>query len=395
MTVDSRKCFATVEALKRFEPDTLCRFLNQYPEYVARRLGALPADPDEKSMPYERIIPLFLDEGEDTPGDFLEKMILIIDMAKPNGNDKLREEATRTGVAYETFRGKTLHDTAMKAAMLSGDLLERAHARMVLFRKRGFAYYPPFADEVPEYRQPSDAMLDELGRNLTLWFHGSKTKIKAKVLLFDFPNEAWFLVRRGGQPIRMSVFDEETGDTVSRFLRPEEYDGIVYNKAHGELRIMSELVAPVQEGYMSRFGELLADDNQFFGQRTVFFPERVMDMRCSDLLWAGNTKIGEIRLAKVGYQLPGGDIDVLASPKCLLRRNEGGRLIPGRVEKVLYAEFKFTFLSDKRERSVRVEAGREATYQRDSDVSLIEEWLRAKDLMRGVQTEKCSDEKAA
>ena len=56
-------------------------------------------------------------------------------------------------------------------------------------------------------------------------------------------------------------------------------------------------------------------------------------------------------------------------------------MIPEKVEKVLYAEFKFRMLGDKRERSVRVDAGCEATYLRDSDVVLIEQWLRNNRLM--------------
>lgn len=396
MSVDNRKCFETVEALKRFEPQTLCEFLGKYPKYVAGRLGALPDAPTEKNMPYDKIVGMFIQTGEDTPGDFLEKMVLIIEMAHPGGHEKLKEEARRQNVPYDSFRGKTLLDTAMRAALLPGDLLDRAHARVVLFRKRRFAYYPPFLEEVPPYREPTQAELYALGEQLTLWFHGTKTKIKAKVMLFDFRDEAWFVVRRGGQPIRLAVFDED-GDAVSRFMVPEAYDGIVFNKVHGELRIISKLKPPVQDRYLWLFGELLMGNAQFFGHRAIFFPERVATMRREDLAWAGNSTIGEMRLSAVRYQLPGGEGECLRSSKCLLRRNEGGRLIPARAEKVLYAEFKFKFLSDKRERSVRVDAGCEATYLRDSDASLLERWLRDKGLMRASngRVRKQSDAKAA
>ena len=51
--------------------------------------------------------------------------------------------------------------------------------------------------------------------------------------------------------------------------------------------------------------------------------------------------------------MPGGEIVKLDSTKCLLIKNEDGRrLIPEKFEKVLYAEFKFRMLGDKRERSV-------------------------------------------
>ena len=380
MSVDNRKCFESAESLKRFEPETLCRFLNRYSGYVAARLGALPDVPTEKNMPYDKIAAMFIATGEDTPGEFLEKMVLIIEMATPGGHQKLLEEADRLGVPYSDFHGKTFHDTAMRAALLPGDLLDRAHSRVVIFKKRCFTYFMPDRGVVPAFVLPSAAALDGLASHLTTLFHGSAPKIRAKVLLFDFPNEAWFVVRHGGQPIRLGVYEGE--DAVSKFLVPEAYDGIVFNKVHGELRVNSKEDRVMQYLYVSMFGELLTGDEEFFGRGTVFHPEVVATMRLDTLVWNDNKKIDSIRLSGVGYQMPGGGIIKRNDPKCLLRENEGGlRLIPEKAEKVLYAEFKFRMLGDKRERSVRVEAGCDATYLRDSDVVLIEQWLRNNRLM--------------
>lgn len=154
MNVDNRKCFESAEALRRFEPETLCRFLNRYPVYVAARLGGLPDVPIEKNMPYDGIAAMFIQTGDDTPGEFLEKMVLIIEMAQPGGHEKLLEEARRQNVPYDAFRGKTRHDTAMRAALLPGDLLDRAHARVVIFKKRRFAYYLPALGVVPNVALP-------------------------------------------------------------------------------------------------------------------------------------------------------------------------------------------------------------------------------------------------
>ncbi|MDD5706546.1 MAG: hypothetical protein PHR35_11515 [Kiritimatiellae bacterium] len=394
MSVDNRKCFESAASLKRFEPVTLCRFLSQYPGYVKARLGGLPDVPMEENMPYDKIVAMFIDTGEETPGDFLEKMVLIIEMATPVGHQKLVDEADRMVVPYESFHGKTFHDTAMRAAMLPGDLLDRAHARVVIFKKRRFTYYLPVLGALPPFTKPTAADLEKLAAALTLAFHGTAPKIRAKVLFFDFPNEAWFVVRRGGQPMRLGVWEGE--DTVSKFLVPEAYDGIVYNKRHGELRIISKAEREYHLGYMRRFGELLTGDAAFFGLRTVFHPEVVATMRRDTLVWTGNSKIASIRLAGLGYQMPGGGIVKRTDPRCLLRENDGGgRLVPPRAEKVLYAEFKFKMLRDKYERSVRVEAGSEATYLRDSDVALIEEWLRQNRLMFMGAEPKVKDEKAA
>lgn len=385
MSVDNRsKCFATPEALHKFEPETLCRFLMQYPAYVMRRLGPLPSQPTEKNLPYERIIPMFMDDDEDTPADFLEKMVLIIEMSTPQGHDKLKAEAEHQRIAYESFRGKTFHDTAMRAALLPGDLLDRAHARVVIFRKRRFAYFSPALGEVPPYHPPTQQALDGLAEKLTFRFHGVRAKLKAKVMAFDFENEIWFVIRRGGQPTRLGIYDEDIGEPISRFFIPETYDGVVFNKLHGELRILAQVQEAMQTGYLQDFGEILAGSQQFFSQRTIFFPEQVALLRHDDLFWEGTQKFQSIRLAECRYLMPNGETVMLKRPKCLLHKNEQGRLIPQDVEKVLYAEFQFKFASDRRERSVRVDAGNEATYMRDSDTALLEDWLRAKKLMWSV-----------
>ena len=125
-------------------------------------------------------------------------------------------------------------------------------------------------------------------------------------MLFDFRNEAWFVVRHGGPPIRMGVYEGE--DAVSKFLVPEAYDGIVFNKVHGELRVNSKEDRVMQYLYVSMFGELLTGNEDFFGRGTVFHPEVVATMRRDTLVWNDNTKIDSIRLSGVGYQMPGGGI---------------------------------------------------------------------------------------
>ncbi|MCE9615074.1 MAG: hypothetical protein K8T26_12420 [Lentisphaerae bacterium] len=385
MSADSRKAFSHAEELTKFHPETLHGFLMQepYAEYVKRRGIALPEHPTAESMPWKLLPELFMRivEGE-TPPDLVRDIVLIAEMSKPQGHEKLKAEASVRGIEIPDIEGRTLHDYAMRACMVDRKLLESAHSRVVLERQRAFDYYPPAAGiSEAAIRTPKAADIRALEKRLSMWFHRDNMGRAATVIPYEFTDDLWFLIRHGG---RMEMFSDvqDDGKLDIHFIRQLHYDVVVFNRRLGELKIKAP--DKLHASYLFHFGELLTGDSNFFGKRELFDLERLRTFGRHHAPWRTVADVECCGLVEMGYSIrhAAGRTDTRRSKTCLtnaLLPSED--LVPAFAERVEYAVFSVRFGRGGKPRPVRIKAGRRANYCRDNDSIALEEWLRANGFM--------------
>jgi len=388
MAVDNRTCFSSIEELRRFHPASLAGFLRRHKEYAARMGVTVPENPTDENMPWKALPGLFMRRLPDTPMMMLTDMALIAEMATASGHDKLvaeierlKREAPKTleGLDLTEKAGMTDHDFAMQVCLEKRDLLEKAHARVVLFKKSSFDYYPAYGVEIPPLLIGESEDLSKFEKSLDVWFHGNNRGLGTKVLMFPFSEEIWFLVGHGSKPVRIGCLDE-SGGRVTFFGRPEEYDAVIFRKDFGELRIRAE--AKFHPMYLLKFGELLLGNGDFFSHRDVFTLEGLRSGNPAAITWGVEDGFEGVRLVELGYELPSGRIVIQRSKGCLLHGAEPGEvLVPDNAVRVVRARFGIRFPGARDCRIVRVDAGRCAQYCRDGDSSAVEAWLRKREFM--------------
>ncbi|MBN2559746.1 MAG: hypothetical protein JXQ75_02285, partial [Phycisphaerae bacterium] len=65
MSAHSRKRFASIEALRRFRPETLVEFLLRFPDHLAAHGLRITPKTSESDLDYQKLVPLCMDISPD------------------------------------------------------------------------------------------------------------------------------------------------------------------------------------------------------------------------------------------------------------------------------------------------------------------------------------------
>lgn len=385
-----KRCFVTVRALKRLDPNLLCAVLGKFPEYLGLCGLAIPESPDRDSLNYDAIRDACM--RGDIPADLDDVLFFVSILGNKRGQEQIEHEA-RFQRRRLDFRldGVGCPDFAMKAWLhnwpANKDLLEAAYARSRLFGKSSYTYHPMIRDLRAGYIEPTAERIAEARARLVDYFANREGLGKGtNILVYDYATEVWFLVRYPGQVERHEAFDEE-GTPITHVYRPGEYDAIVYHKVYGDLRLNTNRKRDHPQ-YRITFGHLL------FGEANVFDPTTKMIhleplrgeclpiFKCDDI-----DGLAEIHPVEVCFSMPAqpgvritwksdNDISLLAY------NGHGQRLLPADAHSVQYARFRYRLSHRSSWERVTVHEGRSMTYERDGDCAVIEQWLRQRNFVK-------------
>ena len=241
MATDNRKRFSSVEALKRFTPECLAAFLNEFPAYLQKEGVKLPSAPDDENMPYPKLVDLFMNKNGNAPAAFLNSIFYINALATEAGMAQIKAQAKRDNTPINAPNACTCHDFAFYAWQADrNELLPRSLARSSGRRKRSAVTFQTEVFPVPDWsktlskRQPT--FQSEMDQHFDESHQGEGTVLNP----YPEADEDWFLVRRGGGHVRLGVIKpDRKSDTVA--CTPELYDAAVYSRELGEIRITPRL----------------------------------------------------------------------------------------------------------------------------------------------------------
>ncbi|QHI70493.1 hypothetical protein [Tichowtungia aerotolerans] len=370
--------FTSLGVLQNFSVPVLIEFLNRFKAYLKARKIKLSAE----TFDYEEIISLFTQVHSDTPQELLEAAFFIEEMASQSGRDKVIKEANARniilGYAPDAF---SVHDFIMLTWLRHPGLLEAAKSRVQTWRKRSFCTCSPTLGEVHPLVRSEIGSIHDLEQGLADVLPGCDSGA-VKVIEYEDKgtDEIWFLVRRTGFLERVP-FMGDSGTPEVVFVRPLKYDVIVYDKAHGTLRINCH--KSLRGEYRQEFGQFLFGKQEYFADRDVYSLNILFDNDPAFLDCSGIAGIDSIRWKEVGYVFPGsfGITRVEKSPDMAKSKKLRNKpfVPPGVV--IRYAKFDVLFEGAKSPRSVQIMAGNVANYSRESDYSALDDWIRQSGIM--------------
>ncbi len=98
------RCFASVKALKRLNPELLCATLRKFPEYLKDRRLKLPRVINDDNMPYEEIRKACMSGKIPLP---LDDVLFFVCLLGTNpGWEGIQAEAQRQGLSITTLKRK-------------------------------------------------------------------------------------------------------------------------------------------------------------------------------------------------------------------------------------------------------------------------------------------------
>ncbi|GIW55527.1 MAG: hypothetical protein KatS3mg082_1931 [Nitrospiraceae bacterium] len=205
---------------------------------------------------------------------------------------------------------------------------------------------------------------------------GSNTRsvvVGTRVFIYPKDDEVWFLVQHG-EPFKREDSLQE-GDISSVCYRPLKHDVVVYDRRLGELRVNARLVGE-KRLYCQQFGKHLFGDETCFPSTSKYTLEPLREygadaLACGDVPGIEWITLTEVHLFWGGAQR---EIEIRKALDVFAALSERQRELPEHP-RIIKAVFKVKFADSKTPRSVTIRPSNIATYTRDSDAALVEQWL--------------------
>lgn len=368
--------FSNPEALKSIQPHNLMALLERHGDYFRARgvkLGPLNGErPD-----YEGIAGVLMEPDETTPKGLVDDLYFVHEMATVEGMDALREEIAAMPaserIELDVGPAPTPADVAVQVRLKAPDLLEREHAEHFLTSKRSFEYFQAKKGADLTFRKPTAKVLAALEGALDDRFDEMKRGRNSKVFVYVKDDGIWFLVRHGDPCKREGAI--EAGDSSSVYYRPERYDVLKYDEDLGELCLNAEN-KKISLLYREKFGLHFFGDAQQFPGTAKYTLEPLRKDGPAALVCSDVEGMEWIRLKEIQYFWggPEGEVEIRKASDLFAVLERRKRTIP-EMARILRASFLVKFADSKTPRTVTLRPSNVASYTRDSDASVVEDWF--------------------
>jgi hypothetical protein len=366
--------FSKPKSLKGIAPRFLIAFRTPYGDFFACRGLAIPSSETADGLDYDCLSAVLMSPGPDMPTSLMDALHYVDEMSDAAGMDALTEEADRLGLKLEGEPDLTPADVAVQLWLHNPDALQRKHAERNLTRPRSFEHFGKNGvQQVPLFRPLSEPDIQQLEREMDVWFERKRRGRGCRVYEYDRGEEVWFLVRHA-EPLRREGAIED-GESTSVFYRPEKYDVVVYNRERGELRVHAATKGE-KELYRQKFGEHLFGNREFFLGEAKYTLEPLRADGSLALVCADIEGMDWAVLKQIEFHWPGanGGREAHKADDVFAYFKARGKEMPHRPQ-IVRASFLVKFTGVKTPRTVAVRAGNVAQYTRDDDSAAVEEWL--------------------
>lgn len=382
--------FASPDALKSPHPANLRALLAPHAAYIAKRRASLRAEQPEPvaeraaddSLDYDELAKVLMTPDEETPAALIDALYLVHEMATPDAMQQILAtlDATpaATRVVLDVTPESTPADVALQLHLKAPELLGRLHAeQLVVGGRKSFECFLARRVQEGPVVTPDRAQIEAIERTLRQWFAAKRKGDLVRVLAHPARGETWFTVRHGEAYRREGAINGTVSTSV--VYRPEKTDVVVYDHVSNELRVNAGTVGE-KELYRTTFGLHLFGAEDYFESKTRKYtldPLRIdgpQSLVCTDV-----EGIEWVQLVEVSYFLGGAQNETLVRRATdLFAAIEEGA--PGLLPKVpiVAARFRIKFADSKRPRMAKIQP-KSASFARDDDGRLVEEWLRRRD----------------
>lgn len=333
-------------------------------------------------MPYEQIARLFL-AADESLMKLYDAINLVGTLAANKGRGAIIEVAGTRNV-WIPKELSSPYDVALWTWLNHPDIAERAGYRLKMHNARSFYYFPSFLGEKTQQVQYTPGNIQRFSDTMGSFYAQASKGGVAKVLDVMENNELWLMIRHGGYLERRGDVDEQSGEVSTICFRDEEYDVLIYNTRHRELKIRRTTDATMERLKME-FGQIFFGSPYTFVERESF-PLCILQQ--NDFSFFRTVKvpgITDVKFSEVRYMLGGAVIKTVheKSEDLLQSASVDGFVVPEIAFHLDFAKLLFRFEGEDKYRSVDLYPPNRSCFGRESDAPKVEEWLREASLLQG------------
>lgn len=373
--------FATPDTLASIDPPDLLRLLRRY----RKRLTGITLTSADRLNIGE--LSRRIASGVGLPGEFVDVVCMIDELAKPRVHDRLVEIAVRSGIVVgdDDFAHRLVVKAMLKAEHAVRDLFLDQSS----LSRKSYGRYMAMARDMPRlvraHKQGQHALEEALNQDFKSRRRQQCDGV-VRIRRFEEPNGFRLIVRRGDIKRCVLTIDDDNGGKSSRLIyRPELYDVIRYDRRHGDLLVCARS-KPDTRSYCYLVGQHLFNDRFAFDPHLA--PKRytlnaIREHGAACLTCADIDGIEHVRLSTLELRPPDSDgTPVKIGPGDALHavyRMFGGRIEPD-VE-LIRATFAILLRGEQRERTLVISPPITASFDIDHACEPIELFIELRQFL--------------
>lgn len=371
MPTISLRCFSNPDTLKHISESNLIALLSPHREFLNKRGFTLPASANPGGINHEALANIFMKPDTDMPKELADALFYIDEMSSKEMMDKILEQGLDLSLGSEPEPA----DAAVQLWLKNRTLLEEIHAEEFVTRPRSFLYFATETTPIPAFKPPTKKILASMEAEMDDWFEEKKRGRGCRVFTFPHDAECWFLVRHG-QPVRREGSIDQ-GKPGSVFYRPEQHDVIIYDTAHGEIRIHAGSKGE-RELYLRTFGKHIFGDENFFPGEGKYTLQPLINDGSNALSTQGvedHIECVYLKEVEIGW---GAETEIRKSHNLFASADKRFK----ESHNLRKAVFSVKFKDSKTLRSVTIRPTNKANYDRDHDSTIIETWFKLRGFIK-------------
>ncbi len=376
--------FTRPETFKHIEPTRLLRFLQPHRAYVTGRGWQWPPGPDD--IDHDGLARIFLDPDEQMPGNMVEALYYVHELANEDDAEQLYERARAAGIAVAPREEMSCADLAVHVWLVAPDVLRDLHAGGSIASARNFEYFAGKRGQPRERVPTSDLVRSAIEADFDSWMDAHQRGIGSRIFFVLRGRKLWILVRHGLRLRREPSMRE--GKSSVAFFRPEVYHILAYDLDADDIGV-SNTTKGERDLYLEVLGRHLFGDEAYFppADKFSFDPlihRGAMSLNCQDVpelecvqlveaqkKWRANELVTDTRRCTDFFAALGGE----ARPW----------LASGDLTRVV---FEVWFKNEKRSRLLTIRSRNIAKYGRDDDSEILEKWMQRRGFIRRREREE-------
>lgn len=251
-------------------------------------------------------------------------------------------------------------------------LFHTQYAKALVQNFKSFSYFVGRGEKPTHFPDCDNATVKALETDLDKWFTDNNRLAGSRVYFFPHGTRVSIVIKYG-MPLKREM-KVENGDSESIFYHPQKHDLLIYNCTLDEISVKTDNKKGQEEVYLRAIGDHVFGDPDYFNDKKRFSLEKLKEINNAAYDFATVAGIEEVKLTELQYEW-GGETEIRKSQNLLnslVRRNAQEF---SKKAKLTSAKFRMRFTGNNTPRVVRIQAGNQATFGRDDDGLLIEDWI--------------------
>ncbi|WP_375657233.1 hypothetical protein [Bartonella sp. CM120XJJH] len=373
------KVFTNIDSLGELDAGLLIQLFKKFPNFfkahdISLENGVLNFEEVTKAF----ICPNDSVQDSDETNELMEALQLITEMSSQDAMDSLLLAAKNQNITINYQPNSSPADIALYCFLNQENLFHTEYAKALVKNYRGFSFFWGDQGQKRDFPVVSEDIITALQSELDEWFASNNRLRNCRVYMFPQGHRVSIVIKYG-KPLKRELKMKD-GETQSIFYNPQCHDLLIYNCNTDDISVRTDGKKGQLPEYLRCIGKHIFGNESYFAEKKVFSLDKLREIQTSAHNFASVDGIEDVRLVELQYDW-GGEIEIRKSGNLLgtLIRKNG--LESTSKANIIYAKFSVCFEGNNTPRKVGIRSGNQATFGRDEDSLIIEDWINDQQLI--------------